>query len=200
MSHHKKRRAKKKLVKGAQQEAPRKENESQLGRLHTETQTPAKPPRRYMRAAVWIWGGFLGTIAVVGFAYQFRPIFSVSNDAPLNPQNPFTAEFKVTNNGVLPVYHLVFSCTVNNTVLHNVTVTGFSGGEPVSVLEPNDSATKSCSIVADSFPWAGELIFSVQYRPMWYWGRLTRKFRFVNIKDNAGDLLWIQQPYGEKSN
>lgn len=168
--------------------------------MHRKEQTVrGEPPKRTFRPLRWFWGGLLAAIAIVGFAYQFRPEINVDKDVSINVRDPFATQFRVTNEGLLAVYDLNFSCTVNNSMMRNVRSGGSGGQEPVSVLESKESATRNCSIKADSFPLLSHLFFDVTYRPKWYWSRSIKRTQFVNVRDSEGHLQWVKQPLDDPS-
>lgn len=164
-------------------------------RAHT---IQGKPPIRTFLSLRWLWGGLLAAIAIVGFAYQFRPEINVDRDVSLNVRDPFATQFRVTNEGLLAVYNLRFSCTVNNSMMQNVTTRNSGGQEAVAVLESKESTTKNCSIKADLFPLLSDLFFNVTYRPKWFWRSLMKRTRFVNMRDSQGNLEWVKQPLESK--
>jgi hypothetical protein len=115
-------------------------------------------------------------------------------DTSLDVRDPFATQFRITNDGALPVYDLSFSCTVENSVMHNVGTLGSAGQTAVPVLESKESTTKNCGISTMSFPLLSDLYFNVTYTPKWYWEPLTKRVRFVNMRDAQGVLQWFKQP------
>jgi hypothetical protein len=161
---------------------------------HKEKPTQAKTQPKSIRTMKLLGTGFLAVLAVVGFAYQFRPEINADKDVSLNVRDPFSTQFRVTNEGLLAVYDLGFSCTVNNSMVQNVITTGGPGQKSVPVLESKESTTKNCSIKADSFPVLSDLFFDVTYTPKWFWRSSTKRTRFVNMRDSQGNLEWVKQP------
>ena len=163
------------------------------GDQHAGTAVPNGKQGQARGPLRWL-GAILAALTIVSIAYQFRPEINVERDVSLNVRDPFATQFRVTNQGLLPVYDLNFSCTVYNPMMFNVTTEGNSGQEPVPVLESKESTTKNCSIRAESFPLLSDLFFTVTYQPKWYWRRQTKKARFVNMRDAQGNLEWVKQP------
>ncbi len=50
---------------------------------------------------------------------------------------------------------------------------------------------------ANSFPLMSELFFDFAYRPKWYWSKLLKRTRFVNVRDSTGHIDWVEQPANE---
>ena len=171
-----------------------KDKKSQTDKQNKRHIVQGSTPSKTFQSLQWLWKGLLATIAIVGFAYQFRLDINVDRDVSLNVHDPFATQFRVTNEGRLAIYDLAFSCTVNNSVMKDAVSGGNAGQEPVPVLASKESTTKSCSIKADSFPLLSDLFFDVTYRPEWYWQSLMKRTRFVNMRDSKGNLQWVKQP------
>lgn len=167
---------------------------SQTDKHSRESRGQEESPRNGVRPLRWLWGGLLAAMAIVGFAYQFRPEINVDRDTSLDVHDPFATQFRITNDGELAVYDLRFSCTVENAVMHNVGTLGSEGQTAVQVLESKESTTKNCGINTLSFPLLSDLYFNVTYTPKWYWKPLTKQVRFVNMRDSQGVLQWFKQP------
>ena len=135
----------------------------------------------------------IAAIGVLGVAYQLRPRVIVTRDTSLNVKDPFATQFRVTNAGELSVYDVRFSCVVNDERFINVRVTR-AGGEPIPTLESGMSATRQCSIKAESYPLLSELFVDISYRPKLYWNDVIKRTRFVNRRDSSGVLQWFEQP------
>lgn len=193
MNRSRRRRKRKRLAK--KNEVISKEQISQIDKQDTGRPNREMPPEKTLRTSMrWLWGGLLAAIAIVGFAYQFRPEINVDRDISLDVRDPFATQFRVTNEGLLALYDLSFSCEVENAMMHNFTVGGFKGQESLPVLESKESTTKSCSIKAESFPFLSTLFFQVRYRPKWCWRSSTKRTKFVNMRDSQGNLDWVKQP------
>jgi|SRR5208337_5640148 len=197
MNRHERRRAER-AAKKKRRAATAKDEQSETNRQNKGHKLREKPPRKTFRPLQWLWKGLLAAIAIVGFAYQFRPEINVDRDLSLDVHDPFATQFRVTNEGRLAVYDLSFSCTVNNSMLQNVTTRGFAGQQSVPVLESKESTTKNCAIKADSFPLLSDLFFDVTYRSKWYWRPSIKRTRFVNVRDSQGNLEWVKQPLDSK--
>lgn len=178
--------------------ATAQDSKSQTGKQNKERTIQEKLPIRAFRPLRWLWGGLLATVALIGFAYQFRPEIAVDRDMSLNARDPFATQFRVTNEGLLAVYDLRFSCTVNNSMMKDVVTSGNRGQEAISVLESRESTTKNCSIRADSFPLPSNLFFDVTYRSKWFWRQSLKRTKFVNMRDSEGHLEWFKQPIDSK--
>ncbi len=160
---------------------------------NTESRLPDQTPTGTYRVLSWAWKALLAAVALVGFAYQFRPEIAVDKDVSLNPSDPFSTQFQITNKGRLSVYDLQFSCVLNSEQFRGFYSGNNLGQEKVPVLASNSSVTKNCSIQASGFQEKSELFFDVTYRPKWFWGRLQKRTRFTNVRDSTGRVLWIKQ-------
>jgi len=133
----------------------------------------------------------LALLTLIGLAYQFRPQILVERDITLNPSDPFSTQFRITNTGVVfPVHNVRVSCTLNSPMFTNVT---FSKGS-ASVLRAQDSMTTDCGLRADHYPYLTGLELSVSFQlPILKWSLRTAK-HLINMRDSEGTLHWVQQP------
>ena len=178
----------------------------QANKLNTQRPSQSPHPREKTRLlpTIWKWSVrgvvALGVIAgLVGFAYQFRPQLSIEPDITLNSRDPFATQFRITNIGSLSLYDLRFACTLNSPpLLKNITILNSSGQSSVPVLRPQDSATKSCSVIADNYPYLTDLEFAVSFHPPLVKWSLTITRHFANMRDSEGRLRWVPQPESSK--
>ena len=116
------------------------------------TQSAPPPPRLslWRRMFGWLaWSIPLGWAAVlaIGNAVQFvlpyRPHVTIQAGISVDSKDPLATPFIFTNVGGLPVYDLIFGCTIdpgNTTVSESV-----PGQETVAVLLAGDSVTRDCA-------------------------------------------------------
>jgi hypothetical protein len=164
----------------------RSTNTAQPTRLRGRT---SQSIRRLGKAVAMV----IAAIGVLGVAYQLRPRLIVTRDISLDVKDPFATQFRVTNAGELSLYDVRFSCVINNEQFVNVRVTR-SDGEPIPTLESGMSATRQCSIKAESYPLLSELFVDIAYRPKLFWSDVSKRTRFVNRRDSDGVLQWFEQP------
>jgi hypothetical protein len=148
---------------------------------------------------VWprAWGGILAIITIAGACYQFRPSISIEAEATLNPNNPYSTQFRVTNSGLLNLYDVSFGASFEKTPR----IGGFTlhapnaGLGPIASLASGESATRSMPVLEIGFRDEHDIELIVRYRATFY-GKRTTTVRFVSKADSEGHLRWFHQAVG----
>jgi hypothetical protein len=152
-----------------------------------------------LKRLIWVWkhtwAGILAIIAIAGAYYQFRPNISIEAEATLNPNNPYSTQFRVTNSGLLNLNDISFGASFNNTPgLSGFTLQAPNAGlGPIASLAPGESATRSIPVLEIGFRGEHDIELVVHYRATFY-GRRTTTVRFVSKADSEGHLRWFHQP------
>jgi hypothetical protein len=88
------------------------------------------------------WLGWL--IAIVQFAYAFKPSLMIDAGPNLDIRDPLSTLIRITNVGRIPLKKLELSCVLLPS--HNTFKSNRPGQEPVPVLPPGVSATRDCGV------------------------------------------------------
>jgi hypothetical protein len=138
------------------------------------------------------WVGVVASIA--GGYIILRPNLTIEPDFFLNGREPFSAFFRVQNNGTLAVYDLSFSCDFTGGPFTNIGTTGSAGQLPEQVLPSGASVTKDCGVKGFAFDGPANLTFTATFRPaLWPWHRAKRD-RFGAVQDSKRFFHWTHRP------
>lgn len=145
-------------------------------------------------------GLLLASLGFVTGYLSLVPRLSVSQDRPLDVNNPFSTPFVVSNDGPLGINDLRFSCfffNLENTAgggLTNVETNMFLGSKR---MEPGERATVPCDTMPLVLPGpfvSADIAVKVSFRPDFVWRRKPRAFRFITYHASDGHLYWYPQP------
>jgi hypothetical protein len=141
------------------------------------------PLRLLGKRVAFGWTVLLGVIALVQFAFDYRPRVEVSAATLLDERDPRSTLFLVTNKSRFHIDNLRFGCELFSgkrkiiSIADNIERNGDSapiGQPPIERLEPGDSATRDCLIghsrllgIRPIDPTALRINFSVKYD--WPW-------------------------------
>lgn len=179
---------------------PSKEAKSRRHKSSTVGPSRLTPSRIFQRlpkilfALTTIFATLFGLWLVLG------PRVSVSAAYPLNPSDPFSAPFIMTNRGNLSIYNVGFTCNQTGAVYPNPkwnvgdNKTTYTDLSPV--IQPGESRTIPCGMRGTlSLPIVGaDINIQVSFRPSYWPRKLTTRFRFLMWIDSNKHLRWLPQP------
>jgi len=143
-----------------------------------------------------IWGLTLGTLALLGLAYQFAPKVTVA--APiqiaLDPVEILKRSFVIENDGALDVVELKAHCLIQRIIYTNKVIWDRSAVENLKditpILEADGRRSFSC-MIAPIFPVAyAEIGVNISFRPAFWPSRVSRTFWFKTQTNKDGSLRW----------
>jgi hypothetical protein len=135
------------------------------------------------------------------------PHVSLEPDSPLNPQDPFSAQFRVTNeNQLFTIRNLTGSCYFVDVVTdHNVGISAL--GRPLTKvipgLEPRQGSTIDCpSIIGGIGAGAGnvtkaKIVLQISYRQNWWPFAELETYPFEGMRDAQGFVRWFHRAPSE---
>lgn len=134
--------------------------------------------------------------SVTGLCFQFRPSLSIETEGSLNPRDPYSTRFRVTNTGRLTLHNITFDAQLIDTPFMSgihlrATQSGLS---PVQTLTSGESATRNIPISAIGLEGQNDIQISVRFRSLFVYGQREVKARFVTQTDSDGHLRWFHQP------
>jgi hypothetical protein len=140
-----------------------------------------------------IW---VGVVASIGGGYTLiRPNLTIEPDFLENEREPFSAYFRVKNDGYFSIYDVHFSCDFTGGPFHSVRTGDNANNQlPERVIAPGDSATKNCSVKGLSFDGPAEILFRAAFRPTLWPSTVTRTERFGAVQDARRIYHWVHQP------
>ena len=81
------------------------------------THTQDRKPLPIWRILSWLIAAIVGLISFIVLLYvDILPSISIEPDQLRDPKNPFSAPFKISNNGLVPAIDPLYSCHVTNTI------------------------------------------------------------------------------------
>lgn len=158
---------------------------------------------RYLSIVPFGWKIFLTIGAILGFwsaFYSLAPSLSVTPQTPLDLQNPFTTPFVVSNDGFLPVYSVVYSCSTKNVEDANRNrvsiVSAVTGRIDALRINTDEKQTIRCPFpVRLSAPiQRGEITLTITFRSSWIPWDQEKRFHFVAARNSNGHIIWFPQP------
>jgi hypothetical protein len=145
----------------------------------------------------------VGIPSIIAGIVAFLPRISVTPTDPLNPADPFSAPFVVSNDGYIPLTDVQFACRPEKVNFGSRLTLTF-GSETVIItpavfnvgtLDLDSKTTVPCAldeVMQVPHPIAGpvteaQITILISYRPLWLW-RKVMESRFVLTQDNAGSF------------
>jgi len=174
-------------------------------RIQGELQQPRQHALRRLLAlprGLWIVAGILATI---GGVLSLLPKVVVYAGAPLDPSQPFTTPFTISNEGYLPIHDVTFRCRIRRAQAEDgaaiiayekgISPTGFA----VPLITPGEKSTVACPFPFEfNAPFAGaDFDFVVVFRPDWLLWHQEKSFRFGTTKTKEGQLIWLPRAVSE---
>ncbi len=150
--------------------------------------------------------GFLVLLAIVGFVLSvltFFPRLTVNNLPAIDPDKPFSTPFIVSNDGYLPLYNVKFMVAVNSLVTHTYHFDGIGfglfldAGDSAAIFYPTEKYSLYLGRYIQAYPRGireADIAIQIEYRPMFYWGRRWKMYRFVAQPGPDGRLYWNARP------
>lgn len=160
-------------------------------------QPPVTPPQSVLRKVPKVVWWAIGALAVFVTLLQAYPWLSIQEGALLNPSNPYSELFAVSNTGYVPVTDLDAACVVNFHAPHNdFTNSGARFQGFAQYLGHGKTATIPCFMTVDARQVPSGARFDLYISYAFYhlnFGSLRRHqaFQFQSIIGNDGASHWI---------
>jgi hypothetical protein len=153
----------------------------------------------------WFWACVSLLLAFVGSYFLLRTQIEVEPDAALDPKQPMTTPFRITNNGVLPIYNVRRWCSVNRLQdAGGIEFDGFkfidSGKPTIPRLDSGESTSVFVPISINfRTPYAfGDIEVVVEYSTAILKTHQERHFRFEMRKDVNNEIRWYHKASSER--
>lgn len=170
---------------------------------------PLKRRSRFLLSVSRFWKLFVGVSVILGIIVSLlslAPNISVSTSQSLDPKDPLSTPFIITNNGPLPIHNVEILFGINKMTTPppmNQTISTLSLGyakPPIPVLKAHETMTFWCPPVfkfsRDPINFA-DISVLVSYRPDFFFWRKTAPYRFVTISNKEGITNWYGKAESE---
>jgi len=204
-----------------------KKQKSGRGKIRRQRQQRQKRQskiRHWASSISYTWSLVVGIsvlMTIVGTIYALTPKISVQPYGSLNPADPFSTPFIITNDSTLPIHNVSSKYEANNiegvemegeksecSTCPDISIGGFSSGDtqPIVQMEPGEKtplfvggmtlAKPSGEIKDTSAATNAEIIITVKYRPDWIPWQQERRWKFITAMNVEGQLVWVPVPIG----
>ena len=157
--------------------------------------------------AVTVWSG-------IALYHQFTPNLTISALSPLNPSDPFSTPFVISNDSLLPIYDVTIKCRLIDVKYVDQSLqvssnTSWAISDAAKKIDRNESITALCHLrgfisVKISRLNDTEMMIShadiaviMSFRQNYTFWLTEKPFRFVTAKSADGQLRWIRQPMNQ---
>jgi hypothetical protein len=151
----------------------------------------------------------IGTLAAFTALATFAPRFSVEPTTPLDPENPFSVPFTITNTGPVKAKQVKYMCSITEATFTRglrIKESYFVDERYKSIAEiaPEERLEAPCPGFGPGI--GGQLGFGeknvkeadmtllLSYRGAWRPWRRTEQFRFIYMRGPDGEVRWFTQP------
>jgi hypothetical protein len=152
-----------------------------------------------------LWSLFFAGLALAGGYALFHPHVSIEPELFLNPANPFSTQFKITNEStIFSVHTLTSHCwTQSLSTSHNLSIWDPGGGSArqiqheTALLGPKSSDTIDCApIMGGIGTYTGNItqanvVISISYQQNWWPFVQTEYYPFNAMQDSGGVSHWV---------
>jgi hypothetical protein len=143
----------------------------------------------------------LAMMTVVGTYFLLHPNVSVEPDTTVDPMLPMLTPFRVTNEGVLPIYDVKWSIEMNDvaTYNHNIfrNITSINRENKVYKLASKEATAVSIEPVIFAHFSGGDIVIVVTYRTI-IGIACTEVFRFATKAVSEGGVRWYHKAMSER--
>lgn len=160
----------------------------------------------FLKIKTWslrTWTLIVSIGTIIGFVSSlmfFASRITVSSLNSLDPSDPFSTPFSISNDGAFSIYNVEFRCHFKDVSFPRGG--GFKGfsvqddSPPIAVIEAGEKATTKCVIFAPniSIGSQGDIYVVVSYQPKFLPYRKEKLFRFIMKQGSDKQWYWFQQP------
>jgi len=171
--------------------------------------TPSKAVKAQFKNQRWfrlsakkIVTGLIAFLGLVVTLYSLSAHIGVTSDSPINPDDPFSSPFILSNKGILPIHDVLFSCTLRD-------VEGQDGGgvinirtriiaDPIKRINAGEATTTFCKFlpIKEKIK-SADIEVEVKYRPAYLFWSKRSSIRFGTVTESDGTLRWVPKALSE---
>ena len=183
------------------------EHKSQPAVLEKQTESGLRQPKKRHLATLGkgivlllTWLGF--SLGVVTGYLALVPKVTVVETDPLNPEDIFTSQFIISNDGPLGINSIDISCNIGNVAFErdiHIGQTRLSSTEAYKTkMFVGERGAMPCPLTSvinlDASVRSADIYMVLKFRPDYTWWHIVRIFRFITIMDSKGKLHWLPEP------
>lgn len=140
-------------------------------------------------------------LGLVVTLYSLFARIGVTSDSPINPDDPFSSPFTLSNKGILPIYDVLFSCTLRDVKWQDGGVSNIrtkTNAAPIKRINAGEATTTFCKF----FPYelkikSADIEVEVKYRPAYLPWSKRSSIRFGTVTESDGTLRWVPKALSE---
>ena len=156
-------------------------------------------------SVLWKWFvAFAIVFGVVQGLAAFAPRLSVYQSSALDVSNPFSNPFIISNDGMLDIHSIEYSCisnfieTESHIILKDVSAENWIPGR--QILSPSEKDSFSCPLKNAMKQSLGlrvlpiktaDITLEISFRPSWAVWKQTKSFRFIAARTSDNQLQWL---------
>ena len=154
-----------------------------------------------------LWSLLLAALTILGSWALLRPHVSLEQSVVLNPSDPFSAQFTVTNeNYVLGVHDVVSNCYVIEMLTsNNVRLEAWGRDSPrtIPTLGPRGTSTVDCPPLVGGLGNGmgivkkATVVMTVSYREDWWLFRTSEQYPLLGLLDSQNVMHWTHRAPSE---
>jgi len=159
----------------------------------------------------WLCASVSLGLALVGSYYLLRPQIEVEPDTAIDPKQPMTTPFRITNRSVLPIYNVHKECGItklatDQSANQRLTMSGFSFTDATEPTIPRLDEGESTSVFIHiehlaAIPGhpieSGDIDVVVEYTTAIIGLHKKQFFRFETRKDVNNEIRWYHKASSE---
>jgi hypothetical protein len=137
----------------------------------------------------------------VATLYSLSAQIGIASELPINPGDPFSSPFTLSNDGFLPIYHVLFSCTLRDVKWQDggvVNIRTRTNAEPIKKIDAGEATTTFCKFLPNKTKIkSADIEVEVKYRPAYLFWSKQKSIRFGTVKGSDGTLRWVPKALSE---
>ena len=182
-----------------------------------QAEAPTLPHRgiwrwlRVLSPTSWLCASVSLILALIGSYYLLRPQIEVEPDTAIDPKQPMTTPFRITNRGVLPIYNVRKECgttklATDQSANQRFTISGITFRDSTDSTIPRLDSGESTSVsfrpvmfpIMSGHPIeSGDIDVVVEYTTAIIGIHKKQSFRFETRKDVNNEIRWYHKASSE---
>jgi hypothetical protein len=157
--------------------------------------------QRWFRLSAKIVAGLITCLGLVVTLYSLSAHIGVTSDSPINPDDPFSSPFTLSNKGILPIHDVLFSCTLRDVKWQDGGVMNIrtkTNADPIKRIKAGEATTTFCKFLPYKAKIkSADIEVEVKYRPAYLFWSKRSSIRFGTLKESDGTLRWVPKALSE---